>query len=159
MLEIKLFILVVVANGAPVVAARLLGRVYDCPLDAGMLLPDKQPLFGESKTGRGIVAALLVTLIVGQLLEIRPQISLSIAFFAMAGDLLSSFIKRRLAKPAGSMMIGLDQIPESLLPLLAVRSQLALDYQLILLLVGAFVIVELALSWLLYKLRIRRHPY
>lgn len=40
----------------------------------------------------------------------------------MAGDLLSSFIKRRLHKPVGASIFGLDQIFEALLPLLVIHS-------------------------------------
>jgi CDP-2,3-bis-(O-geranylgeranyl)-sn-glycerol synthase len=36
---------------------------------------------------------------------------------AMAGDLFSSFVKRRVHLPASSRATGLDQIPESLFPL------------------------------------------
>ena len=38
---------------------------------------------------------------------------------AMAGDLFSSFVKRRLHLASSSMAIGLDHIPEFLFPLLA----------------------------------------
>ena len=39
-------------------------------------------------------------------------IGLLVAATAMAGDLLSSFLKRRLALAPSSQAIGLDQIPE-----------------------------------------------
>src|SRR6478736_778738 len=47
--------------------------------------------------------------------------------FAMAGDLFSSFVKRRLHLASSSMAIGLDHIPESLFPLLASRWLLPLN--------------------------------
>jgi CDP-diglyceride synthetase len=37
---------------------------------------------------------------------------------AMLGDSLSSFIKRRLAMPPSAMAIGIDQAPDSVLPLI-----------------------------------------
>ena len=37
----------------------------------------------------------------------------------MTGDLFSSFIKRRFGSAPSSQALGLDQIPESLLPLVA----------------------------------------
>jgi hypothetical protein len=44
----------------------------------------------------------------------------------MAGDLFSSFLKRRLNLPPSSPALGLDQVPESLFPLLACRYSLPL---------------------------------
>lgn len=159
MLELKLFILLVVANGAPIIARKLLGDLYACPLDGGWRLPDKHPLFGGSKTVRGIVAALATTMAAGLLLGIPIYISVTIAFFAMAGDLVSSFIKRRIGKPEGAMFIGLDQIPESLFPLLVLRAQLDLQIMQITILVVAFVIFDLVLSRILYRMHIRKNPH
>jgi hypothetical protein len=45
---------------------------------------------------------------------------------AMAGDCLSSFVKRRLALEASSMSLGLDQVPESLFPAIACSAYLPL---------------------------------
>jgi len=159
MLELKLFILLVVANGAPIIARKLLGDLYACPLDGGWRFPDKRSLFGSSKTVRGIVAALVTTIAVGLLLGIPIFISVTIAFFAMAGDLLSSFIKRRIGKPEGAMFIGLDQIPESLLPLLAIMEQLDLQVMQIGILVVAFIIFDLVMSRILYLMHIRKNPH
>lgn len=159
MLELKLFVLIVIANGAPIMARELLGSISECPVDGGFKLPDNKFLFGKSKTVRGILAALVLTTISGFLIGIPVSVCLSIALFAMLGDLLSSFIKRRINKPTGSMVLGLDQVPESLLPLLAVRDQLNLEFQSILTIVAGFIIFELVVSRLLYKFKIRNRPY
>ncbi len=159
MLELKLLTLIIVANGAPIIARKLLPDLFGCPLDTGWRLPDNQPLFGSSKTVRGVVAALLITPLVGLLFSVPLPVSLMMAFFAMTGDLLSSFIKRRLGKKEGAMMLGLDQIPEALLPLLAVRSMLDLSLVSIVIIVSAFFVLELLLSRILYKLKIRKHPH
>jgi hypothetical protein len=47
--------------------------------------------------------------------------------FAMAGDLFSSVAKHRLHLASSSIAIGLDHIPEFLLPLLASRLLLPLS--------------------------------
>ena len=52
-----------------------------------------------------------------------------------------------------------DQIPESLLPLLACRDLLALTAAEIVLCVGMFVVGEVVLSRLLYAFRLRDRPY
>ncbi|HEY9198504.1 MAG TPA: CDP-archaeol synthase [Gammaproteobacteria bacterium] len=158
-LAIKLLLLLITANGAPVLARYLLGSRWGRPVDAGATFSDGQPLFGPSKTWRGVIAALLVTPVIAWLLFLPPGVGLLFAAAAMLGDLLSSFIKRRLRIPSSSMALGLDQIPESLLPLLAVRAQFYLEPLDIVQLTLAFMALELALSQLLYHLRIRKQPY
>jgi hypothetical protein len=82
-----------------------------------------------------------------------------IAVTAMFGDLLSSFIKRRMGLIPSSQCIGLDQIPESLLPLVACRFLLRLTILEIAAATVIFFLGELALSRVLFWLRIRERPY
>ena len=77
----------------------------------------------------------------------------------MAGDLISSFIKRRMGRPPSSRALGLDQIPESLLPALACKSLLALTVADVIVVVALFSVGELILSRLLFKMHIRKEPY
>ena len=77
----------------------------------------------------------------------------------MAGDLFSSFCKRRLGLPPSSRASGLDQIPESLLPLLACRDLLGLAAADIAACVVLFVVGEVVLSRVLFALRLRDRPY
>ncbi len=152
-------ILIAVANGAPVVAKKLFGRHFDCPVDAGLHLFDGRALFGPSKTLRGILAALLATPVAALAIGAPAAVGGWIAVWAMAGDLLSSFLKRRLGLPPSSMALGLDQVPESLLPLLAVRIRYGFGAYEITALVGAFIVLELLLSRLFYRLQLRNRPY
>ena len=87
------------------------------------------------------------------------QVGILVATFAMAGDLFSSFLKRRLHLPSSSMAIGLDHIPESLFPLLASKWLLPLDALEIMAGVTIFVVGALILSPLLFKLNLRDEPY
>jgi CDP-2,3-bis-(O-geranylgeranyl)-sn-glycerol synthase len=77
----------------------------------------------------------------------------------MGGDLFSSFVKRRLNLAPSSMAIGLDQIPESLAPLVAVRLLAPLTTLDIVVATAIFFVGELLLSRLLYQLNIREKPY
>jgi CDP-2,3-bis-(O-geranylgeranyl)-sn-glycerol synthase len=77
----------------------------------------------------------------------------------MTGDCLSSFIKRRLGYDSGAMALGLDQIPESLFPLLGVWGSLSLSATGMMATVGAFMAFDLIFSPFLYKLGIREQPY
>lgn len=152
-------LLIMLANGAPVVAKRCLGARLAYSLDGGVQLPDGQPLFGSSKTFRGVAAAVVVTAAAAPLLETSATVGALIAALAMLGDLISSFIKRRLKLPPSSQAIGLDQVPESLVPLLVCRNLLGLTVGDVAICVAIFWIGELAVSRLLYALHVRDRPY
>ena len=159
MLILKLLILITVANGAPVVIKKLLGRHLDYTLDGGLNAMDGRRLFGPTKTIRGVVSAVLITTLVAVLLEFEWFVGAIIGCASMAGDLFSSFIKRRLNMPPSSMALVIDQVPESLFPLLAIQYLLPITILDILVLVGIFFIGELVISRLLYRLHIRDRPY
>ena len=155
----ELLILLALANGAPVIAKKIFRDHLSAPLDGGALFFDGRPVFGPSKTVRGVILALGATALGATLLGLGWQTGILVAGLAMAGDLLSSFIKRRLGRPASSRAIGLDQIPESLLPLLACRGPLLLSWADVLAIATLFLVGELLLSRLLYKAHIRDQPY
>ena len=156
---LQLMALLTLANGAPVVAKKILGGRFALPLDFGVAFFDGRPLFGPSKTFRGILVALLSATAGAPLMGLDPVIGLTVAGAAMAGDLFSSFVKRRLNLPPSSQALGLDQIPESLLPMLACRDALSLTAVDIALGVGVFFAGELVLSRLLFRAHLRDEPY
>jgi hypothetical protein len=155
----QVLVLLGVANGTPIFATRLFGKRMSAPLDGALKLPDGRPLFGPSKTLRGLVLALVCTTLAALLLDFEWITGAGLAAASMLGDLLSSFIKRRLGLRTHSQAFGLDQIPESLLPLLLLREHLGLGYADIALTVAAFIVLELILSRLLFRLHIRDRPY
>ena len=116
----QLLTLLVVANWAPIVAARLLGRTLETPFDGGSAFADGRALFGSSKTLRGVAVSILAATVAAPLMGLNLKSGALVAISAMIGDLISSFIKRRMGVAPRGRAIGLDQIPESLLPLLAV---------------------------------------
>ena len=156
---LQLLILLVVANGTPVLAKKLLGAAFARPLDGGALFVDGQPILGPSKTIRGIVVSVLATSICGALMGLGWKIGTLVAIFAMAGDLFSSFAKRRLRLHSSSMAIGLDHIPESLFPLLASQMLLPLSILDIVAGVTIFLVGAVMLSPLLFKLNLRDKPH
>ncbi|MGD9540847.1 CDP-archaeol synthase [Methylocystis sp.] len=155
----KVLFLLTVANGAPVLGNRILGNKMAFPIDGGLTLGDGQPLFGKSKTIRGVVLALFVTTMFAPLVRLELFSGAIISAAAMTGDLFSSFLKRRLKFPPSSMAIGLDQIPEALLPALVARCMLSLTLFDIAAIVFAFLIAELLFSRLFFALKIRDQPY
>lgn len=156
---VRVLLLLGIANGTPIFAKRLFGERFESPLDGGLKFIDGRPLLGESKTLRGLLLSLACTTLAAPLLGFDWVIGAGLAGASMLGDLLSSFTKRRLALATHSQAPALDQIPESLLPLLLLRQQLGLNGVEIFIIMLLFVTLEVVLSRLLFRLRIRDRPY
>jgi hypothetical protein len=152
-------ILIAVANGGPVLFARMLGRRFADPIDGGVVLRDGHQLLGRSKTWRGVAAAIVLAACAAVVVGLPWQAGAVIGASAMAGDCLSSFVKRRLALEPSSMALGLDQVPESLLPAVASVVFLPLTFGDIVAIVLVFSLGELAVSRLLYAVGLRDRPY
>ncbi len=159
MLDLKLLLILIIANGAPIGARLLFGSKFDHPVDCGLRFENGKRLFGDSKSWRGIFSAIVVATIGAVALGFTWNIGMILGVWTMLGDLFSSFIKRRLGMKPSSMALGLDQIPESLFPLLAVSPILDLEWWRVLYLVLLFIVIELGLSRILFKLKIRKRPY
>src|ERR1700730_526564 len=111
-LIVQLLAVLSLANGVPLIAKRLFGSALAFPLDNGITLEDGQPLFGHSKTVRGIALSIAVTTLGAPWTGLPSTAGLLVSAMAMIGDLLSSFVKRRMKLVPGSMALALDQIPE-----------------------------------------------
>lgn len=154
-----LLLMLLVANGAPIVLKRVFRTRFAQPIDAGLRLADGQPLLGSSKTWRGLLGAVLATTALAPVIGFTWASGACMGAGAMLGDLLSSFIKRRLRIPASGRAPGLDQVPEALVPLWLCGQPLGLGLHLIALLVLLFMAGEIVLSRWLYRLGIRDRPY
>jgi CDP-2,3-bis-(O-geranylgeranyl)-sn-glycerol synthase len=107
------------ANAAPVIFGG--GK----PMDFGKTFFDGKPLLGSHKTFRGFLAGIIVGTLVGVvqtvifeqvLFQYSPQFRYSIllgfmlSLGALTGDLVESFVKRRLNRSPGSSLPVADQI-------------------------------------------------
>ena len=101
-------ILLLVANGMPVLVHRLLTHHLGYPIDGRRVAPDGNPWLGSSKTVVGVVSAVIATSVVAQILGRGWVLGAGFAALAMAGDLATSFVKRRLGLPRSSHRPGLD---------------------------------------------------
>lgn len=151
--------LLVVANGAPVLINKALGKRWAWPVDNSLKLRDGRRLFGDTKTWRGLCSAIFCTTLAAILSGIAPLTGVLFGTLAMAGDLLASFIKRRMSYDESSRARGLDTVPESLLPILLLKEPLALSLIDSILIVTLFFLIEELISPVLYRLHIRTRPY
>ena len=156
---LQLLVLLMLANGTPVIATKIFGERFAYPLDGGYKFLDGRALFGQSKTLRGVVLAVLVTTAGAPLIALDWGIGALVGSLAMVGDLASSFLKRRMALPPSSRASGLDQIPEALFPLLACRNPLSLTMADIGITAALFFVGEVLLSRVFYAFRLRDRPY
>ena len=151
------------ANGAPVLFGG--GR----PIDGGKAFLDGRPLFGPHKTVRGFVSGLLIGTFVGWVQEAYgpsvglPQGSLVLGFAlslgALTGDLLGSFIKRRLNLKSGAHLPVSDQLDFVLMALvfsLSVQPP-TLMYALIIVVLTAP--IHLMVNAMAYLLRLKKAPW
>ena len=92
----QVLILLSLANGSPAIAKRIFGANYAAPVDGNIRFIDGRPLFGPSKTIRGIVVSLVVTALGAIPLGLHFWIGLLVAGTSTAGDLFSSFLRRRI---------------------------------------------------------------
>lgn len=156
---VKLLILIIFANGVPVLAHKMMGVVFNDPVDFGYKFIDNRRFFGPSKTIRGVLLAILFTTLISPFFGFEMIFGFLVGFFSMLGDLLTSFIKRRIGLPSSSMALGLDQVLESLFPILACRTLLEMSWQQVWLMVIVFFVSCMILSKILFRLNIRDKPY
>ena len=114
------------------------------PIDGGNNWNDGERILGDGKTWKGLIGGTIGGVVTGIIvlkvgspisgvennilnLEGNDYIHISavLSFGALFGDMLASFVKRRIGFERGSMALGLDQYD--------------------------FVVVSLALTWLLYS--------
>lgn len=144
-LKIVLFLLW--CNFLPPLSNFIFGERFSFPLDAHIKWFDNKPLFGPHKTLRGLLFAVVGGALCFQLLGVDLQVAGVAALLAMAGDLLSSFIKRRLVIKSGDSAPLLDQFFEGLFPVLYLQSHLFLTWKEVVLVLAIFLPLTYIGSW------------
>lgn len=95
--------LLLVGNGAPILARIALHGRCATPLDFGRRFLDERPWFGPSKTYRGLIAAVTACAVAAPLVNLSLAMGAAIGLFTMLGDVLCSFCKRRMGSKAASV--------------------------------------------------------
>ena len=151
------------ANGAPVLFGG--GK----PIDLGKNFPDGRPIFGSHKTYRGFILGLAIGTLVGWAQEaLAPSAGLPrgntllgfiLSLGAMIGDLLGSFLKRRLDLKPGAPLPVSDQIDFVLVALLfgaLIEPPTLTEALIIIILTGP---IHLMVNVIAYLLRLKETPW
>ncbi len=148
-LDLTALALLVTANSTPVLLSMVLGRRWAQPIDGGLKLPDGRPLLGSHKTWRGLIGGTAAAGIVGAVLSVGFAAGAAFGLLALLGDLVSSFIKRRMGRASGRDTPFLDQLPEALLPMIVLHDRLDLTLHAIAGTAVVFMVLDLLATGLL----------
>jgi hypothetical protein len=101
---------------------------WNAPVDRDMKFRDGQPFLGNHKTVRGVIGGILSGGAGALILNLPLWVGMWTGILSMAGDILNSFIKRRLGKTEGQEFLVMDQFLEGALPLavLVILAQISL---------------------------------
>jgi len=151
------------ANAAPVIFGG--GR----PIDGGRKFFDGKPLFGSHKTYRGFFSGMIIGTVVGWAQEaLAPNVGLPkgnlvlgfiLSLGALIGDLIGSFIKRRLNLKPGAPLPISDQIDFVLVALLFALMIEPPSLTAALTIIALTVPIHLIVNVIAYLLRIKKTPW
>lgn len=159
LLSLELFVMLVLANGSPVVVARLFHQHGNWPIDGGRLWRDGRPLLGPSKTWRGLVSGVLTCALFALWVGLGWLFGALFAFLSLWGDMLSSFTKRRMGLASSARAVWLDQLPEAMLPMVLAWYWLSLPLWEAMAIALLFALSNMLFSPLFYRLGIRKQPH
>ncbi len=149
-------------NFVPALAKRISRKRFNRTIDNGLKWFDNRPIFGSHKTIRGIITSLLGGVMIFPLLGVSWWAAVITALLAMVGDLITSFIKRRLDFHSGTDILLLDHFLESLLPTLFLRTSLGLSWSQVALIVLLFIILAYKGSqfwkFILFRPPLKKYP-
>jgi hypothetical protein len=149
--EMRALALLIAANAAPVVVAKLARDRWAGPLDFGWVLPDKERLFGSHKTWRGLLVGIAACVGVALLFDVRPVVAAGFAGASLLADAMSSAVKRRMHFKPGTEYVGLDQAAEALVPLVLFAGPLALAWGEVALVAVMFTLLDVATAQLRHR--------
>jgi CDP-2,3-bis-(O-geranylgeranyl)-sn-glycerol synthase len=141
------------------------------PIDFGVKFIDKKPLFGKGKTIKGTLIGIVCGSFAGLIISIFYKNEISMLFTnyflfsiltsigAIIGDIIGSFIKRRLGIDSGKEAFILDQLDFIIGGIvfgLAVYSPSALEIAFICV---ATIIIHKVSNWIAYKANLKKVPW
>ena len=141
------------ANAAPVIAGG------GSPLDRGRIWRDGRPLLGGHKTLRGTISGIIVGTAVG-LFQMTPLRGFLLALGTIGGDLIISFLKRRLNLKPGAPFPVADQL--GFITAAVVLASLVpppTPWERIVAIVVATIPIHFATNFFAWILKLKNHPW
>lgn len=139
MLALKILIILIATNAAPLISATLYARRRRRPLDNGRILGDGYRLLGENKTLVGLFSGIGAAGILCFIIGLPLASGLLISGASLLGDLLTSFIKRRLGLAEGETAFFLDHLLEGALPLWVCKGLFSISWPMVAALLVLFI--------------------
>ena len=166
-LRISLILLpIYVANAS----AMLLGG--KTPVDFNKNFFDSRPILGKGKTFKGTILGITAGIIIaaainGLIPEQTAQyysvnyllIAALLVALAILGDIIGSFIKRRLNIERGKPVLLLDQLDFVIVPMLFLWSQKFVSLTEIIIVLVITLIVHRAANYIAFKFKLKRVPW
>ncbi len=158
-----------IANGTPVVVAKLLSsrNIIRHPIDFGKIFIDGRRVLGDSKSWEGLLSGIIAGLITSLLQYFIEDSSIVIvrgfilSIGAMAGDIIGAFIKRRIGLKPGEPLPIVDQ-----LMFIVIALSLAISLNLIKITLVQFIFVllltfflHIITNYIAYKLNLKDVPW
>jgi len=154
---------VYIANATPPVFSKFNVLGLRRPVDGGKLWIDGRRILGDGKTWQGLILGTLVGGLIGFLLEHFGYGSFSLGllmgFSALAGDMVGSFIKRRLGMKRGANAGLLDSLDFLTAGILISYPFVRWKSGEILLLLIATPIVHRIANIIGFKLKLKKEPW
>jgi uncharacterized protein len=139
MFALKILAMLIVTNAAPLLSTGFCPKGNRRPLDSGRRLADGHPILGKNKTLCGLLSGIGAAGALSLLIGLPLSMCMLIAGTSLLGDLLTSFIKRRLGLAEGQTAHLLDHLLEGALPLLLCKGLFSISWSLSLVLLMLFI--------------------
>lgn len=128
------------------------------PLDAGLKLGSKR-LLGDGKTLEGFLIGLNVGLLSAVIMGLDFRVSFVFVLACLAGDLIGSFIKRRLGLGRGAEVPLMDQLGFLAAGFLALSIYIRVDLLTVLVIMAFTYFIHRLSNLLAYKLGLKKVPW
>lgn len=164
--QIIYFLLPVYFSNMGAVASAKIWRRWKTPIIKESVTLRGKPVLGKNKTWRGLVVGTLIGVMVYLIqsrfitgLEIHDYSSLTLgfllAFGAVFGDLVKSFIKRQVGIPNGAKFIPFDQIDHPLMAMLLSLFIIDLSLQFFLIALALTFVLHILVNFISYSIKMR----
>ena len=133
------------------------------PVDFGKSFLDGRPIFGKNKTLKGLFLGMLSGTVVGLVESFLFAYSIFFGFLlasgALFGDLMGSFLKRRMGLPPGTLLPVVDQLGFVIGAIVFSYPLEMLSWKIVLLVFTITFPLHLLTNFIAYKMGFKTNPW